>query len=97
MVIEAIAAGRRGAIAIDKYLRGDASRVEIYDLKSSVIEEEASEKEEGEETWEPQFRPETLHLAIQERKGSFKEIELSFSEEKAKQEAKRCLRCDLEK
>jgi NADH-quinone oxidoreductase subunit F len=95
MVIEAIAAGRRGAIAIDKYLRGDTSRVEMYDLKPSVIEEEISGEEE--ESWEPQFRPETPHLPLQERKGSFKEIELSFSEEKARQEAKRCLRCDLEK
>ena len=96
MVIEAIAAGRRGAIAIDKYLRRDTSRVEMYDLKPSVIEEEVS-KEEEEETWEPQFRPETPRLPLPERKGSFKEIELSFSEEKARQEAKRCLRCDLEK
>jgi NADH-quinone oxidoreductase subunit F len=95
MVIEAIAAGRRGAIAIDKYLRGDTSRVEIYDLKPSVIEEET--KAEEEESWEPQFRPEIPHLALKERKGSFEEIELSFSEEKAIQEAKRCLRCDLEK
>jgi NADH-quinone oxidoreductase subunit F len=95
MVIEAIAAGRRGAIAIDKYLRRDTSRVEMYDLKPSVIEEETSKEEE--ESWEPQFRPETPHLPLQERKGSFKEIELSFSEEKARQEAKRCLRCDLEK
>jgi NADPH-dependent glutamate synthase beta subunit-like oxidoreductase len=97
MVIEAVAAGRRGANAIDKYLRGDTSRVEMYDLKPSVIEEEVSKKEEEEETWEPQFRPETPHLPLQERKGSFKEIELNFSEEKARQEAKRCLRCDLEK
>jgi len=37
MVIDAIAAGRRGAIAIDKYLWGDTSRVEMYDLKPSVI------------------------------------------------------------
>jgi len=95
MVIEAIAAGRRGAIAIDKYLRGDTSRVEMYDLKPSVIEEET--KTEEEESWEPQFRPEIPHLALKERKGSFEEIELSFSEEKAIQEAKRCLRCDLEK
>jgi NADH-quinone oxidoreductase subunit F len=97
MIIEAIAAGRRGAIAIDKYLRGDASRVEMYDLKPSGIEEQVSKAEEEVETWEPQFRPETPHLALQERKGSFKEIELSFPEEKARQEAKRCLRCDLEK
>ncbi len=95
MVIEAIAAGRRGAIAIDKYLRGDTSRVDMYDLKPSVIEEEISREEE--ESWEPQFRPEIPHLALKERKGSFQEIELSFSEEKAIQEAKRCLRCDLEK
>jgi NADH-quinone oxidoreductase subunit F len=102
MVIEAIAAGRRAAIAIEKYLRGDASRVEIYDLKPSVpppviARSAGDEAISEEETWEPQFRPETPHLPLQERKGTFKEIELSFSEEKARQEAKRCLRCDLEK
>jgi NADH-quinone oxidoreductase subunit F len=95
MVIDAIAAGRRAAIAIDKYLRGDTSRVEIYDLKPSVIEEVKSKEEE--ETWEPQFRPEMSRLPIEERKRSFKETELGFSEEKAMQEAKRCLRCDLER
>jgi NADH-quinone oxidoreductase subunit F len=95
MVIDAIAAGRRAAIAIDKYLRGDTSRVEIYDLKPSVIEEVIIKEEE--ETWEPQFRPEMSRLSIEERKRSFKETELGFSEEKALQEAKRCLRCDLER
>ena len=95
MVIEAIAAGRRGAVAIDKYLKGDTSRVEIYDLKPSVIEEVITA--EGEETWEPQFRPEIAQLPAEERKGSFKETELGFSEEKARQEAQRCLRCDLER
>ncbi len=95
MVIDAIAAGRRAAIAIEKYLRGDTSRVEIYDLKPSAIEEVISKEEE--ETWEPQFRPEMTRLPIEERKRSFKETELGFSEEKARQEAKRCLRCDLER
>jgi len=95
MVIEAIAAGRRGAIAINKYLQGDTSRVEMYDLKPSVIEEQIGKEEE--ETWEPQFRPEIPQLPIEERKRSFRETELGFPEEKARQEAKRCLRCDLEK
>ncbi len=95
MVIEAIAAGRRGAIAIDKYLKGDTSRVEIYDLKPSVIEEEVEREEE--ESWEPQFRPATPLLPAEERRRSFRETELGFSEEDAKREAKRCLRCDLEK
>ncbi|MGQ9545671.1 MAG: NADH-quinone oxidoreductase subunit NuoF [Dehalococcoidia bacterium] len=97
MVIEAIAAGRRGAIAIDKYLRGDTSRVEVYDLKPTVIAEEVPAPSQEEEAWEPQFRPETPRLPVPERKNSFKEIELSFSEENARQEARRCLRCDLEK
>ena len=97
MVIEAIAAGRRGAIAIEKYLNGDVSRVEMYDLKTKVVAEAVTKGKEAEEgSWEPQFRPAMAYLPTEERRGSFKEIELGFSEEKARQEAKRCLRCDLE-
>ena len=95
MVIDAIAAGRRAAIAIDKYLKGDTSRVEIYDLKAGVVGELASQ--EIEETWEVQPRLAVPVLPAQERKTSFAEVELSFSEERAQQEAKRCLRCDLER
>ncbi len=95
MVIDAIAAGRRGALAIDKYLRGETSRVEMYDLKTEVIVEAAREEEE--ETWEAQPRLEVSTLPAKERKRNFEEIELAFSEEKAIQEAKRCLRCDLER
>ena len=94
MVIEAIAAGRRGSVAIDKYLRGDASRVEMYDLRREVVEEVV---EQGEEEWEAQPRLEVPTIPPEERKTNFKEIELGFSEERAGQEAKRCLRCDLEK
>jgi NADH-quinone oxidoreductase subunit F len=95
MVIDAIAAGRRGALAIDKYLKADTSRVEMYDLKAEIIVEAATKVEE--ETWEAQPRLEVPTLPTEKRKQSFEEIELSFSEEKAKQEANRCLRCDLEK
>jgi len=94
MVIDALAAGRRAAIAIDKYLKGDTSRVEIYDLKAGVIGELPSQ--ELEETWEAQPRLEVPVLPVPERKAGFTEVELGFSEEKARQEAKRCLRCDLE-
>jgi NADH-quinone oxidoreductase subunit F len=95
MVIDAIAAGRRAAIAIDKYLKGDTSRVEIYDLKVGVIGELPGQ--EIEEAWEVQPRRVEPVLAVGERKASFAEVELSFSEEEARQEAKRCLRCDLER
>ena len=92
-VVEAIAAGRRGAIAIDKYLRGDTSRVAMYDLKTAVIKKEVTKEEE---TWEEQPRTEMPRLPVPERRRSFVEIEQGFSEEQARQEAKRCLRCDLE-
>ncbi len=95
MVIDAIAAGRRAAIAIEKYLKGDTSRVEIYDLKAGVVGELPSR--EIEETWEVQPRMAVPTLPTEQRKTSFAEVELSFSEERARQEAKRCLRCDLEK
>jgi len=97
MVIDAIAAGRRGSMAIDKYLKRDTSRVEMYDLKPSIVEEVVDKDREEEETWEPQFRPEILRLPIEERIRSFQEAELGLSEDKARQEAKRCLRCDLER
>jgi len=95
MVIDAIAAGRRAAIAIDKYLRGDTSKVAMYDLKAGVVGGLASQ--EIEEAWEVQPRQVVPTLLVQERKSTFAEVELSFSEERAVQEAKRCLRCDLEK
>ena len=95
MVIDAIAAGRRGAIAIDKYLKGDTSPVHMYDLREEEVHE-LSPREEEEEEWEAKPRLEVPTLPAQERKQSFQEIELSFSEEQAREEAKRCLRCDLE-
>jgi NADH-quinone oxidoreductase subunit F len=96
MVIEAIAAGRRGAIAIAKHLKGDASRVEIYDLRSDAAVEAPEAEQEQEEEWETQARSEMPLLVPSERKSGFGEIELGFSEELARQESRRCLRCDLE-
>lgn len=94
MVVDAVAAGRRAAIAIDKYLRGDVSRVDIYDRKTEVIA--GASIQELEETWETQPRLEVRTLPVAERRTSFNEIELGFPEEVAIREAKRCLRCDLE-
>jgi len=88
-VIEAIAAGRKGASSIDKYLGGDGVIDEVL-----VPEEEAAELpniEEGEE-----YRPHAPTLSFPERLGTFSEVELGFSPESAIEEAKRCLRCDLE-
>jgi len=95
MVIDAIAAGRRAATAIEKYLKGDESRVELYDLRSGTVGELPARQ--FEEAWTEQPRLQVPTLPVTERRRSFNEIELPFSEERARREAKRCLRCDLEK
>ena len=67
----------------------------MYDLRTEVIAEAGTRIEE--ETWEPQPRLEVPRLPTERRKQTFEEIELSFSEDRARQEARRCLRCDLER
>ena len=80
MIIEAIAAGRRGALAIDKYLQGDPSRVEMYDLKPLRQPQRALWKKKY---LEEKFRPEIPRLPFEERKRSFAETELGLKEEQA--------------
>jgi NADPH-dependent glutamate synthase beta subunit-like oxidoreductase len=88
-VIEAIAAGRKAASSIDKYLGG-----------SGVIDEELTKerqfrmcvgKEEG--------FIERLHVAMPclpvERREGFIEVELGFDEQEALKEAKRCFQCGV--
>ncbi len=96
MIIEAIAAGRRSAIAVDKHLRNDVSRVEMYDLKQRRNGETAGQEPEVEESWETQPRAQMPKLPAKKSKRTFEEIEQGFSEDVARQEARRCLRCDLE-
>ena len=93
--ISAIASGRRAAIAIDKYLSGDTGRVYIPDEKSPrhtpsglALDEEISEN---------QPRIEVDLESADDRIKDFREVEKGFSAEQAHREAKRCLRCDLEK
>jgi NADH-quinone oxidoreductase subunit F len=87
----------QGAIAIDKYFKGDSSPVQIYDLKREGIKEMAPEKVSSEANeWEAKHRLEVPVLPAQNRKHSFQEIEQCFREEQAREEAARCLRCDLE-
>jgi hypothetical protein len=41
-------------------------------------------------------RPHVPELPLVNRAGTFKEVELGFDERTVREEAKRCLRCDLE-
>ncbi len=94
-VIRAISSGRRAAIAIDKYLGGDNSRVYIPDEKS--VRHTATKLALEEESTEDEPRTDMGHEDANERIKDFREVEKGFTEEEARREATRCLRCDLEK
>lgn len=89
-VIQAIAAGRKAAASIDRYLGGDG-----------VIEETLAPVQENapwigrEENFASRGREQMPNRSLVERQTSFDTIELGFDESMALREAKRCLRCDL--
>ncbi len=93
-VIEAIASGRRAALAIDRYLAGIKGRLKIVDEKSSMPVEDRLAL--AEETLEEKPRIEVKLEEAEQRKKDFREVEKGFTEADARREAVRCLRCDLE-
>jgi len=86
-IIEAIAAGRRAADAIDRYLNGQG--IQRPNL-GGIIDNNSPEgfRPIGEHT-----SPPTLPSA--ERRNTFREVESCYDQEVAIREAVRCLRCDL--
>jgi NADH-quinone oxidoreductase subunit F len=93
-VIKAIASGRRAAIAIERYLKGEQGRIEIIDEKTGLKEDIGLALDE--ETTEEKPRIKTHFEDPEERVRDFREVEKGFTKEDAHLEAVRCLRCDLE-
>jgi NADH-quinone oxidoreductase subunit F len=91
-VIEAIAAGKQAAIAIDVYLGGTGSIQEMLAPPENKLS-----LPEPQEEQEPQHRPEPAKLPLDVRLKSFALVEQGLTEEQAVYEAARCLQCDLEK
>ncbi|RKZ00150.1 MAG: hypothetical protein DRQ13_01020 [Ignavibacteriae bacterium] len=92
-VIEAIAAGKKTAVMIDHYLRGEQlDQPAELDLPSIYVEPVEVEDEDTTKSG----RVETPRASVDWRKRNFAEVEVSLSIEEAMCEAKRCLRCDLE-
>jgi NADPH-dependent glutamate synthase beta subunit-like oxidoreductase len=88
-VIQAMAAGRKAAISIDRYFKGeplDTGREGEAVFESKLIVD----------TWgiDKESRSAMPALPVPQRKGNFKEVELGLSREAAVEEAKRCLSCD---
>ncbi|MFC1883703.1 NADH-ubiquinone oxidoreductase-F iron-sulfur binding region domain-containing protein [Thermodesulfobacteriota bacterium] len=92
--IRAIASGRRAAIAIDRYLRGDKGRIRILDQKTEMAEDLSLALDEETKQDEPRIKTELERP--EERVKDFREVEKGFTKGEAQQEALRCLRCDLE-
>jgi NADH-quinone oxidoreductase subunit F len=93
-VIEAIAAGKNAAVMIDRFIKGQLLRVlPKTTLPVAFVPPLAlGDDEEA----KPVDRAEAPHLAVAKRSKSFAEVELCLSEQAAKTEACRCMRCDLE-
>jgi NADPH-dependent glutamate synthase beta subunit-like oxidoreductase len=90
-VIEAIAAGRQAAISIDKYLGGEGNIDEVLAPPEGEAAPFDMEEAEGEK-----YRPPMNMLPVDERLKDYAQVVLGFDPEKAIEETKRCLRCDLE-
>ena len=91
-VADAIAAGKKAAGVIDRYLCGEplVQEPEIS-LPGTFIEP----AEVSEEEIERASRAEPATIPVESRKKNFAEVEMALSAEQAHAEARRCLRCDL--
>jgi NADPH-dependent glutamate synthase beta subunit-like oxidoreductase len=88
-VIEAVAAGRKAAIAIDRYLCGQPIDEEELAPRAIGIEDVEVTRFNRRE------RQEMPELSASERAKGFGEVELGYSERTALFEADRCLQCGL--
>ncbi len=91
-VIEAIGGGKRAAQSIDRYLSGipqpmmppvPTRRGRIDHLAVSATDKMTLK------------RPEMALLNIDRRRTTFQQVELGYSENMVREEARRCLRCDI--
>jgi len=89
-VIKAIAAGRKAASSIDRYLGGSG------DISEALVEQAKASSWFGrDEAFANKQRERQPHLIVERRLSDFSEVELGFPRQRACEEAARCLRCDL--
>jgi NADH-quinone oxidoreductase subunit F len=92
-VINAIAAGKKVAVLIDRFVRGEQLiQPAVKNLPKVYVEPISLDVQFSAEV----SRAETPRASVAWRKRNFAEVEVTFSVEEASREARRCLRCDLE-
>ena len=91
-VIEAIGGGKRAAQAIDRYLLGipqpEMPPVPVRRGRVDYLQVPSSTKMTIR-------RPEMPLLNIDRRRTTFQQVELGYEENQVREEARRCLRCDI--
>ena len=89
-IVEALASGRQGAFAIDKYLGGTGV------IDDRFVEVEKPNPWLGKVEKFPYKKSAKMpYLPVKERRRNFSEVELGYNEKMAREEASRCLKCDL--
>jgi NADH-quinone oxidoreductase subunit F len=92
-VVDAIAAGKRVALMIERHLRNEEL---IQPAAISVPRVHIPASSLSAEELESIRRVELPMIDMKDRRAGFAEVELCLSEADARREASRCLRCDLE-
>ena len=91
-VVEAIAAGKKAAVMIERFLKNE----ELVRPAEPCIPKVYIEPVAVDDEMQKAGRARTPQAPAEWRKRSFAEIEVSLSVDEATREAMRCLRCDLE-
>ncbi|MBI5477921.1 MAG: FAD-dependent oxidoreductase [Deltaproteobacteria bacterium] len=92
-VVDAIAAGKKAAVMIHRFLRGEELRQPAErNVPRVYVEPRMLSPDEQEEA----RRAEPPLLSLRDRRSGFDEVEKALTQEAAAREAQRCLRCDLE-
>ncbi|NIO16828.1 MAG: FAD-dependent oxidoreductase [Deltaproteobacteria bacterium] len=89
-VTTVMASAKIAAESIHKYLRGEEVKREYEPVSPSVVVEPIRIEEEMVRV----SRVEMPKLMVEQRSGSFQEVEIGYSKDMAVEEARRCLRCD---
>jgi len=93
-LIQALAAGNRAAISIDRFLRGKDPKLDERQLFDRLIEKMGVfDKAEKIGLPKGSGRPHDVHMPVQERIKTHDEVELGYSLGDSIREASRCLRC----
>ena len=91
-VIECIAQGHTAAKSINRYLRGEEIQEPKKKAWVTLLEHDMSLREEN---YDARPRQQMDMLPVEDRNGTFDLVELGLTEAQAKEEADRCLKCDL--